>query len=93
MHVELEPRLEGLIRQKVEAGDYRDTGEVIGEAIRLLDERDRRVRQLRAELAVALAQMERGELIEFTPELLDRLSREAEENARNGEPVKDAVKP
>ena len=93
MHVELDPRLEALIRHKVDAGDYRDAGEVIREAIRLLDERDRRLQQLRAELSIALGQMERGELIEFTPELLERLSREAEENARNGKPVKDAVKP
>ena len=93
MHVELDPQLEALIRRQVEAGDYRDAGEVIREAIRLMDERDRRVQQVRADFSIALAQMERGELIEFTPELVDRLSREAEENARIGKPVKDAVKP
>ncbi len=93
MQVELDPRLEALIRQKVETGNYREAGEVIREAIHLMDERDRRLQQLRAELAIALAQMERGELIEFTPELLERLSCEAEENARIGKSVKDAVKP
>lgn len=89
----LSPQLEALIREKIASGRYRDPAEVIGEALRLLDERDRRLDWLRAEVAVGLEQIERGEEAEFTPELVERLRREADENARLGKPVKDAVKP
>jgi hypothetical protein len=40
-----------------------------------------------------LEQIERGEVIEFTPELLEELVREAEENMRLGKPVRSAVRP
>jgi antitoxin ParD1/3/4 len=93
MQVEIDERLEAVIRRKVAIGGYRDAAEVIQEAIDLMEERDRRLERLRAEIAIGVAQIERGELIEFTPELLERLSREAEENARLEKPIKDAVKP
>ena len=57
-----------------------------------MDERDR-AQALRADLQIGLEQIERGEVGDFTPELLDELAREAEQNARDGEPVWDAVKP
>jgi putative addiction module CopG family antidote len=41
MTVTLPPRLEALVRQKVEAGPYRSVDEVSEEALRLLDARDR----------------------------------------------------
>jgi antitoxin ParD1/3/4 len=93
MQVDLDPRVAGLIRQQVESGQYHNASEVVGEAMRLMLERDRRLQQLRAEVAIGVEQFERGEVVDFTLELLDELSREAEENARKGKPVKDAVKP
>jgi putative addiction module CopG family antidote len=91
MQGDLDPQLAALIRQNVESGGYLDADEVIREALRLLDEHDRK--RLRAELQIGFDQIERGELVDFTPELLDQLVRESEENARNGKPIKDAVKP
>jgi putative addiction module CopG family antidote len=41
MTVTLPPRLEALVRRKVEAGPYRSVDEVIEEPLRLLDARDR----------------------------------------------------
>jgi antitoxin ParD1/3/4 len=41
MHVSLTPQLEELIKHKVESGMYHSSSEVIREALRLLDERDR----------------------------------------------------
>ncbi len=93
MNLSLDTSSETLIRQKVESGLYRDAGEVVREALRLLDERDRRAEALRAELRIGLDQVERGELIDYTPELLEELSRQAEDDARDGKPIKDAVKP
>ena len=46
MNVSLTPHLEALVRGKVESGLYNSSSEVIREALRLLDERDR-VREMR----------------------------------------------
>jgi antitoxin ParD1/3/4 len=40
MNVSLTPRLVDLVRQKVEAGLYGSSSEVIRDALRLMDERD-----------------------------------------------------
>ena len=81
MSIELTPRAEALIRQKVQSGLYPSIEAAIDAAIELLDERDRRLQRLRA----AIAEGEEGEAIPWTPELMDQLSREAEEMQRRGE--------
>jgi antitoxin ParD1/3/4 len=83
--VSLTPQAEDLIRQKIEAGHYRTSNEVIEEALRLLDARDRRKQELRDSVSEGFAAIERGEGIELTPEVMDELSRQAEERARRGE--------
>jgi putative addiction module CopG family antidote len=88
MTVHLPADIEARIRQKVASGRFDDEADVVREALRLLDEQDHR-----RWLKQALAEGEQGEAVDFTAELLDQLSREVEENAHNGQPVKDAVKP
>ena len=85
MSIRLTPEVEALIRQKVDSGHYASPDEVIQAAIRLLDERDQRLQHLRALLAVGSEQERRGELIDFTPELLDEIDREVEERFQRGE--------
>ncbi|MEH2088262.1 type II toxin-antitoxin system ParD family antitoxin [Nostoc sp.] len=41
MNVSLTPELEQLVKDKVNSGRYHSVSEVMGEALRLLDERDR----------------------------------------------------
>ncbi len=94
MNVSLPPHLEAIVRRKVDSGLYGDADDVIRDALQLLDERDElRWEQLRAEIRKGLNQLERGEGVEWTTELLERLKQEAAENARLGKPVHDAVKP
>ena len=85
MTVTLTPDLEAKIREKVERGDYPDANEVVREAMRLLDEREHQLDALRAKLQVGLDELDRGEGDEWTPELMERLSREADEMYRRGE--------
>ena len=73
---------------KVASSRFEDEADVVREAARLLDVEDRR-----QWLIQALAEGERGEAIDLTPELMDQLSREADENAATGKPIRDAVKP
>jgi antitoxin ParD1/3/4 len=80
MSVTLTPQLEDLIRQKVDAGLYRDAETVVRVALRLLDEQDRRLQRLRA----AIAEGEEGEDLPWTPELMEQLTQEAEEMVRQG---------
>ena len=58
MHVSLPPQLEELVRQKVESGAYYTAGEVIVEALWLLDARDRlreiKLQELRKEIQIGL---------------------------------------
>jgi antitoxin ParD1/3/4 len=88
----LSPELAALIREKVESGRYGDANAVVEEALRLLDERDR-LEWLRAEVAKGFEELDRGEGVLYTPELMERLKREAEEAVRLGRPIDDAVTP
>ena len=85
MTITLTPDLEAMIREKVERGDYPDASGVVREALRLLDEREHQLDALRAKLQVGLDELDRGEGDEWTPELMERLSREADEMYRRGE--------
>jgi antitoxin ParD1/3/4 len=84
MNVSLTPELEAMIRQQVDSGRYNNASEVVREALRLLDEYQR-VQHLRSLLAVGLEQAQRGELVEFTPELMEDIHRRAEERFHRGE--------
>jgi putative addiction module CopG family antidote len=87
----LPPELDALVQEKVEAGPYSSPAEVIAEALRLLEERDRRER-LRASLDEADAEIDRGDSAEWTPDLMERLIREADELHRQGvQPDPDVV--
>ncbi|MGH2535443.1 MAG: type II toxin-antitoxin system ParD family antitoxin [Thermomicrobiales bacterium] len=92
MNVSLTPRLETMVRQKVASGRYNNASEVVREALRLMEERDR-LKEFRTSLAVGEEQIKRGGGIEWTPDVMERLKREAAENARRGKPVKDDVRP
>lgn len=91
MTVTLPPELDALVQEKVAAGPYSSAAEVIAEALRLLDERDRQER-LRASVVEADAEIDRGDSAEWTPELMDRLIREADDLRRQGaQPDPDVV--
>jgi antitoxin ParD1/3/4 len=92
VNVNLTPKLEALVREKVESGLYNNASEVVREALRLMEERDRLAR-LKAAIAVGDAQLARGEVVTWTPDFMERLMSEAAENVRNGKPIKDEVKP
>ena len=77
MHVSLTPHLEELVRNKVKSGLYNSASEVVREALRLTDDRDRvremRLEDLRKEIQIGIDQLERGESTEYTEETLREL--------------------
>lgn len=84
MNVSLTPRLEAMINERVESGRYDNANDVVSEALRLLEERER-LDHVRSLLAVGIAEAERGELIEFTPELMAEIARRAKDRIQRGE--------
>lgn len=93
MNVQLDDRTEVLVQQKLENGRFQDAGEVVREAIRQMDERDRRLEELRAALVVAEEQIERGETVEWTPQLAAEILAEARAAAKAGKKPKPDVTP
>ena len=92
MRVDLGPDLAALVQQKVDNGQYPDADAVMREALRLLDEHDR-LQWLRAALEKADAQIERGEFVEWTPDLMEQLTQEADEMLRQGVEPDPVVRP
>ncbi|WP_246843943.1 type II toxin-antitoxin system ParD family antitoxin, partial [Hydrocoleum sp. CS-953] len=68
IYIILKPEQEKLIQAKVTSGKYTTVDEVIAEALKLLDERDKHyqnwVEYTRKKVAVGLAKLDRGEGIE-----------------------------
>jgi antitoxin ParD1/3/4 len=85
MMIQIPPDVEARIRQKVETGEFPDVGEVVREAMRLLDEQERQLQELRAKLQVGLDQLDRGEGVAYTPELMAKIRQDVRERYRRGE--------
>jgi antitoxin ParD1/3/4 len=81
MNVPLTPQQEKLIKQKVKSGEYGSPDEVIDAALRLLEQRDKKLASLRQDVRAGLDQLERGEYVEYTDETLDQLFDEIESEA------------
>lgn len=93
MAIRLPADVEAGIRQKVESGHFSDAAEVVREAMRLLDDQERQLASLREKLQIGLDQLDRGEGVEWTPELMEQLSQEADEMHRRGERPDPDVRP
>lgn len=68
MNVSLTPELEQFVQTKVKSGRYLSASEVVREALRLLEQRDRlrelRIETLRQEIAIGIEQIDRGEILD-----------------------------
>jgi len=83
MHVSLTPKLEELVRHKVESGLYNNASEVVREALRLMAEQDQVYHLKLDRLRGALAEGEASgpaEPFDFST-FMEELDREAERDA------------
>ena len=80
MNVALPPRLTEFVERKVASGTYSSASQVIESAVALLEELDReneaKLQWLRADIAVGMAEVEAGEVVEFDEEEMMRLGRQ-----------------
>lgn len=69
MNISLTKELEAMVHKKVRSGMYHSASEVVRQALRLLQEREQmqraRLAELRKEIALGVAQIERGEVEPF----------------------------
>ena len=76
MNISLTPQLEKLVNDRVESGLYTSASEVIREALRLLDSRDRGMtQQLRADVAAGLRQLDAGKSRPFDDNAVERIKK------------------
>jgi antitoxin ParD1/3/4 len=77
MNVSLTPALEKLVQRRVASGRYGSASEVVREALRLLEQRDRleqaRLRDLRAALDLGTRQLDRGEGVALDDKAVKRI--------------------
>ena len=92
MNISLTPQLALMVKSKVEGGLYSNASEVVREALRLMEERDR-LTSLRHELSKGIDQLQAGQGVMLSEARFAELVRQAEINAELKKPVKDAVKP
>jgi antitoxin ParD1/3/4 len=77
MHVNLSIEMEQYIKSKVGSGFYGNATEVIRDAIRRMQAEEERIAAFRTAVAKGDAQIERGEGIAYTSELIDGLTQTA----------------
>ncbi len=93
MAIQLPADLETRIQEKVERGDYPDANEVVREAMRLLDARDHQRASLRAKLQAGLDQLDQGDSVPFTPEVMAEIRQQVQDRYQRGERPKADVLP
>jgi antitoxin ParD1/3/4 len=88
MDVSLPPELERLVRHKVETGGYGSASDVIGEALRLMDERDRLAElhrdEIRKKIAAGMASLRAGKGVDGEA-AFDRIDAELDAAERGGQ--------
>ncbi len=83
MSVTLAPEVGDRVQSWIDSGEYPDADSVVLDALRLLEER--KLDSLRAKLQSGIDQLDRGEGIPFTPDLVSQMRRDAEDRLRRGE--------
>jgi antitoxin ParD1/3/4 len=71
MTVEIPAELQQFVHTVIDAGNYKDEAEVVGQALRLLQERQGRIEELKREIRPALDRLDQGEGIELDDAGLD----------------------
>jgi antitoxin ParD1/3/4 len=92
MNIVLSPELEALVNQKVASGAYGDASEVVADALRRMEDRERR-EWLREAVALGIQDIERGNTVVMTSELREEMIQNAIRRASAGEKPSEDVTP
>ena len=87
MHIRLSEVDENYIKGKVESGFYTSENEVIRDAVRRMREEEERIARFQAAVRLGDEQIERGETVPYSQELMAQISQRAVQRARQGKKV------
>ncbi len=93
MHVNLSTEMENYIKGKVGSGFYGNATEVIRDAIRRMQAEEERISAFRAAVAKGDAELDRGEGVTYTPELMESITQTALKDMHSDKPVDPDVLP
>jgi antitoxin ParD1/3/4 len=93
MHINLSPEMEGYIKAKVGTGFYGNATEVIRDAIRRMQASEQQIAAFQAAVAKGDAELDRGAGVEFTPELVISMTRNALKDMHAGTSIDPEVMP
>jgi antitoxin ParD1/3/4 len=78
MTVEIPLNYQAFVKTIIERGQFQTEEQVVGEALRLLAERDQRLAEFRREVQIGLHQLDRGENTEYDEESLKEVFEQIE---------------
>ena len=93
MHVNLSTEMESYIKGKVGSGFYGNATEVIRDAIRRMQGEEERIAACRAAVGKGDAELDRGEGVAYTPELMKSITQTALKDMHSDKPVDPDVLP
>ena len=73
MNITLDAVWEPYLRQQVDSGKYPSIDEVVHEALRLMRERERKLDELRRDIAIGIAQADQGLATELDDAAIERI--------------------
>jgi len=93
MNINLSPEMEKFVQSKVDTGFYSNASEVVRDAIRRMREEEEKVAAMRAALKIGDDQLDKGQGVAYTSDLIKRTAEKAKDNARRGRKVNPDVIP
>lgn len=87
MHVRLSEVDENYIKGKVESGFYTSENEVVRDAVRRMREEEERIARFQAAVRIGDEQIERGDTVPYSKELMEQISQRAVQRAKQGQPI------
>ncbi len=89
MTVEIPLNYQAFVKTIIDLGQFQTEEQVVGEALRLLAERDQRLAEFRREVQIGLDQLDRGEYTEYDEESLkeffEQIKAEGRQSQSSGE--------
>ena len=87
MHVRFPEVDEHYIKGKVESRFYTSENEVVRDAVRRMREEEERIARFQAAVRIGDEQIERGETISYSKELMEQISQRAVQRAKQGKKI------
>jgi antitoxin ParD1/3/4 len=87
MHVRLSEVDENYIKGKVEGGFYTSENEAVRDAVRRMREEEERIARFQAAVRIGDEQIERGDTVPYSKELMEQISQRAVQRAKQGKKI------